>query len=63
MNIDILIKKLIEYRHNHGNVVLYSQKDDGQSSWNSPMTLSIQVQNPWPKLDKPQHFIAVDAGY
>lgn len=63
MSIDILIKKLIEYRNKHGNVMLYSQKQDGNSSWNSPMQLSIEVKNPWPKLDKPQHFIDVNAGY
>lgn len=63
MTIEDLIKKLVAYRVEHGNVVLYSRKSDGSSSWNSPVKPIIKLENPWPKLKEPQHFITIDAGY
>ena len=64
MRINDLIVALQIYRDKHGDVTLYSAKDDGKSSWNSPVTLDLAHKNKWP--DKKQvlhHFISLNSGY
>lgn len=64
MRISELIKYLQKYQNDFGDVVLYSQKSDGRSTWNSPIKAKLTREDYWP--DKPRQdktYLLLDAGY
>ena len=57
MTITALINLLRAYREMHGDVILYSEKDDGRSSWVSKIVTSLR------KDKHGRHLFSVTAGY
>lgn len=62
MKVSEFISYLQLYKNTYGDVTLYSEKDDGRSTWVSPMTLNIKLQRRT-KKEEEHHYITVDEGY
>ena len=63
MKISELIKQLEEYQKKNGDVILYSEKDDGRSSWVSLIKPKLEFCATYPDLKVMKHFISVTGGY
>jgi hypothetical protein len=62
MKVSELIRRLEAYKAIMGDITLYSEKEDGRSTWASPMTLDITCKQLTKKTPK-QHYITVNGGY
>ena len=62
MKVSEFISYLQLYKNTYGDVMLYSEKDDGRSTWVSPMTLNLKLQRR-AKKEAAHHVITVNEGY
>jgi len=61
MKVSELICLLVELQKNKGDVTLYSEKNDGRSSWVSPIQVSIDLRRF--QKQPTQYLLKIDAGY
>jgi hypothetical protein len=62
MKVSELIHRLEAYKAVMGDIILYSEKEDGRTTWSSPITLDIVCKQLTKKQPK-QHYITVNGGY
>lgn len=63
MRVSELISKLEKFKKEHGDVLLYAERDDGRSSWVSPANLSIEYKGRYPNFKDKKYVINVASGY
>jgi hypothetical protein len=61
MKVSELMTLLEELKNTKGDVVLYSVKEDGRSTWVSPIQVSIDIQRYQKQPTK--YLISLNAGY
>lgn len=63
MRVSELITILEKFKKEHGDVLLYAERDDGHSSWVSPANLSIEYKGRYPNFNDKKYVIDLAAGY
>lgn len=63
MRVSELISKLEKFKQEHDDVLLYSEKEDGRSSWISPANLSIEYKGRYPNFKDKKYVIDLASGY